>query len=97
MTILATKNINARIQQRYDTAANWTTNDPVLLAGELGIEAGTGLIKIGDGTSSWSELSYINDFGQSNSSGVTAATSDAISIAELQASGVPMYISTTAE
>ena len=92
---MANKNISARIQHKYDTASNWATNNPVLLAGELGIEAGTGLIKIGDGITAWNSLAYINDFGQSNSAGVTAAANDTLSAAELEASGVPMYISMT--
>ena len=44
--------------RRIDTAANWTSTDPVLLAGEIGIESDTGWHKIGDGTSLWSELKY---------------------------------------
>ena len=54
------KVINSRIQQKYDTAENWLTNNPILLQGELGYESDTGKIKIGDGTSSWNSLSYIN-------------------------------------
>jgi hypothetical protein len=47
-----------RIQLRNDTAANWTDADPVLAAGELGLETDTVQFKIGDGTSSWTELGY---------------------------------------
>jgi hypothetical protein len=50
-----------RIQLRNDTAANWTDADPVLAAGEFGLEinpTGTDQFKIGDGTSSWTELAY---------------------------------------
>lgn len=36
------------IQIRRDTAANWQTNNPVLLAGELAFEYDTGLVKVGD-------------------------------------------------
>lgn len=45
-------------QQRRDTAANWTFNNPTLLAGELGYETDTGKWKIGDGSSAWTALSY---------------------------------------
>ncbi len=49
---------NARIQQRYDTAANWTSNDFTLLAGEQGIESDTGKFKFGDGSTAWTSLAY---------------------------------------
>ena len=47
-----------RVQQRRDTAANWTTYNPVLLAGEIGIETDTHRMKVGNGTSNWSALPY---------------------------------------
>lgn len=48
----------ARIRLRHDTAANWTSANPVLLAGEVGIETDTRKFKVGDGSSTWSSLSY---------------------------------------
>ncbi len=48
----------ARIRLRRDTAANWTAENPVLLAGEMGIETDTRKYKVGDGTLAWSSLSY---------------------------------------
>ena len=56
---MAEKTINARIQCKIDTAENWKTNNPVLLVGELGIESDTNLIKVGDGTTSWTSLPYL--------------------------------------
>jgi hypothetical protein len=50
--------VQVRLQLRADTAANWTTNDPVLLANELGRETDTGKIKIGNGSTIWSSLAY---------------------------------------
>ena len=47
------------IQIRRDTAANWTSVDPVLAEGELGIEVDTSYFKIGDGTTAWSGLGYV--------------------------------------
>ena len=47
-----------RFQQKRDTAANWTTNDPILLSGEIGFETDTGKLKIGDGSTVWSSLDY---------------------------------------
>jgi hypothetical protein len=46
------------IQFRRDTASNWTSNNPTLAAGELGIESDTGQYKIGDGSTVWTSLSY---------------------------------------
>jgi hypothetical protein len=46
------------IQLRRDTAANWSTNNPILAKGEMGFEYDTGLFKIGDGVTAWSGLSY---------------------------------------
>jgi hypothetical protein len=45
-----------RMQQRRATAAVWATSDYVLAAGELGVTTDTGIIKIGNGTSPWTEL-----------------------------------------
>ena len=55
---MAEKQINTTIILRNDTTSNWTTKDPVLKEGELGVENGTNKFKIGDGTSKWSELGY---------------------------------------
>lgn len=52
------KIVNARLQNAYDSAENWSTNNPVLKAGELGIESDTGLHKVGNGTSAWNDLDY---------------------------------------
>ena len=46
------------IKLRRDTAADWTTVDPILADGELGIETDTNRIKIGDGTTEWTGLKY---------------------------------------
>lgn len=58
---MADKILNVRIQNKYDTEANWKAKDPVLLKGEQAFTSdGTnaGKHKIGDGTSKWSVLSY---------------------------------------
>jgi hypothetical protein len=48
----------ALMQQRRDTAANWTSANPTLLAGEIGIESDTSKIKLGTGSTAWTSLSY---------------------------------------
>jgi hypothetical protein len=52
--------LSALQQQRRDTAANWTSQNPTLLAGELGYETDTGYFKIGDGSTAWTSLGYID-------------------------------------
>ncbi len=47
-----------RMQQRRGTASQWTTADPILAAGEIGFETDSGKFKIGNGSSTWSSLSY---------------------------------------
>lgn len=48
----------AQYQFRRDTAANWTSANPTLLAGELGYETNTQQFKIGNGTTAWNSLPY---------------------------------------
>lgn len=44
---------------RRDSASDWTSANPTLLIGELGIETDTLKIKVGDGSSAWSSLGYL--------------------------------------
>lgn len=46
------------IKLRGDTAANWTTNNPILALREPGVETDTSKIKIGDGVTAWASLPY---------------------------------------
>lgn len=68
---MANTTFNARLKLKYDTYSNWTTNNPVLLAGEAAVAvvpAATGavaqepavLIKIGDGAKHFNELAFIS-------------------------------------
>lgn len=56
-----TVTLTALQQQRRDTAANWTSANPVLLLGEIGYvsDSTTGALKIGDGSTAWNALPYI--------------------------------------
>ena len=47
-----------QIQLRRDTAADWTSNNPTLAAGEFGWESDTNRFKIGDGSAAWASLAY---------------------------------------
>jgi hypothetical protein len=48
-------------QQMRDVLSNWTTNNPVLKSGVIGIEIGTNKFKIGDGSTEWNDLGYSTD------------------------------------
>ena len=53
------KELNTRIQLKHGLAAKWTERNPVLLAGEIGIETDTLKMKVGDGTTNWTALGYL--------------------------------------
>ena len=47
-----------QIQLRRGTASQWTSANPILAEGEMGVELDTGKWKFGNGTSTWSILAY---------------------------------------
>ena len=51
--------MSTQIKFRRDTATNWAGINPILGSGEPGLETDTGKVKIGDGSTSWSLLSYV--------------------------------------
>lgn len=53
----------SKIQNRRGTAAEWTSANPVLSAGEIGFETDTLKFKIGNGVLTWAQLSYQNASG----------------------------------
>lgn len=66
---MATTTLNTRIQLKYDTYVNWTTNNPVLLAGEIAVttvqsaqapvsQVPAILFKVGDGTNKFNALNW---------------------------------------
>jgi hypothetical protein len=80
------------IKLRRDTAANWTSANPTLAAGEQGFETDTGKIKIGNGSTAWTSLSYSNPGGTVAQSQVTNLTSDLAAKAPLAG---PTFTGTT--
>ena len=58
-----TTTLSALQKQRRDTAANWTAENPTLLAGEIGLESDTGYWKVGDGATAWTSLAYVPGLG----------------------------------
>ena len=51
------------IQIRRDTASNWSSANPTLAQGELGLETDTLKVKAGDGSTAWNSASYLIDTG----------------------------------
>ena len=50
-----------QIKLRRDTAANWTSNNPVLAQGEPGYDLTSKRLKIGDGVTAWNTLAWFDD------------------------------------
>ena len=69
--------MTTRIKLRRDTAANWTTSNPILAAGEPGLETDTGKIKYGDGVTRWNVLEHAGGDTLTNDSSITVQTGDA--------------------
>ena len=47
-----------RIKLRRDIASDWTSLNPTLLAGEIGIDTTNNKVKIGTGSATWTALPY---------------------------------------
>lgn len=62
------------IKLRRGTAAKWTSNNPTLAAGEVGVETDTGKQKVGNGTSAWTALPYSGHPYKTGSSTGTGAS-----------------------
>ena len=57
---MSVNTVPVTLQIRSSIASNWTTRNPVLAQGEFGLETNTYLIKVGDGTTPWNQLPYLN-------------------------------------
>ena len=53
--------MTTRIQLRRGTSAQWAAANPVLAAGEPGVDLDTGEQRIGDGTTPWADLTAVPD------------------------------------
>lgn len=98
---MATKTLNTRLQLKYDSFQNWTTNNPVLMAGEVAIATvptNTGdvkqtpavLMKVGDGTSHYNDLKFVSGLAANVSSWALAATKPTYAATEI--TGLADYI-----
>ena len=54
--------LNGRTAGQFiDSRKNWIASNPILLAGQIGIEEDTGYMKWGDGQAHWNDLPYRNE------------------------------------
>lgn len=85
---MANVQINSKILIRNDSAANWSTANPILSKGEMGIEIDTNKVKIGDGVTTWNSLSYfISQVNYSDMTGATSTTAGTSGLVPAPASG----------
>jgi len=68
ITVYGTVNAT-HIPLRYLISTRWTETNPVLLAGEVGIESDTTYFKFGDGETPWNDLPYAGGGGLNGGSG----------------------------
>ena len=65
-----------QIQLRRGDAADWTSTNPILAEGEVGVEIDTLKLKVGNGTDNWNTLPYFGSAGTVTSVGaLTLGTS----------------------
>ena len=65
---------------RNDTSANWSTANPVLQLGELGIDTTEKKIKIGDGTTPWNDLDFSSSKGAELGTAAPTAADDGFDV-----------------
>lgn len=77
-----------RIKHRRDTAASWTSNNPVLQPGEFAWESDSNKLKIGDGVNAWNSLPYFGAASAALVEGTNCIRTIAASTATAQAHGL---------
>ena len=85
---------------RRGTEAEWTAEDPILANGEFGFEEDTSKLKIGDGATVWSSLSYfgggtLSDFTVAADSGANLTIGDGDTLSILGTYGLSTAASAT--
>ena len=65
--------MTSRLQNRRDTAAAWTSANPTLAAGEMGLETDTSKWKMGNGSTAWNSLAYAYTAGSAGAQGTTGS------------------------
>ena len=70
-----------KVQLRRGTATQWSTTNPLLAEGELGLELDTGRFKVGNGVGLWNALPYASGIqgptGPAGAAGANGATGPA--------------------
>ena len=96
-----------QIQLRNGTAAQWTSANPTLAVGEMGVETDTGKFKIGTGSTAWNSLAYaavgtVTSVAQSFTGGIVSVAGSPVSTSGTLAltvagtsGGVPYFSSGT--
>jgi hypothetical protein len=74
-----------RIQNRRGNSSAWTSADPTLEPGEIGVESDTGKFKIGDGSTAWTTLAY----AATRPSDLTNTVDDYVRIADVGTATFP--------
>lgn len=55
---MAELTLKSRIVFKKDTAANWSTRNPILKTAEPGWDSTNNRLKVGNGINAWSDLSW---------------------------------------
>ena len=75
--------IKVRLRTKTDTDANWTSANPILLKGEIGIVSDkNNIFKVGDGASTWEALEYATSY-----KAITASSADYATMALTDSKG----------
>ncbi len=86
-----------KLEQRSDTAANWTSNNPTLGVGEIGFETDTGKFKIGNNTATWTALDYGGGgISVASEAEIKTGTDDTKAISPLKAAAFIRYANVVA-
>jgi hypothetical protein len=78
-----------RIQIRRDSENNWNNINPILADGELALTYDNNKIKVGDGTNTWTSLSY----SSSSTGNVTFSDQVIVGTGAIDGSGSGLYLS----
>ena len=84
--------LDVKIITRNDTTEQWSSQNPVLLEGELGYDSTVKMLKIGDGSSNWSDLKYISGAEAGSGAPSAGATDKLLGSIYVDTTGNKAYI-----
>jgi hypothetical protein len=76
-----------QIQLRRGLAADWTSTNPTLAEGEVGVEKDTLKLKVGNGTTAWTSLAYFGSAGTVSSVAMSVPTGLSVAGSPVTTSG----------